>query len=207
MQSNAMKEHLNVHYKVRFKCELCSADFSSQRFMKMHMIKCSLGIAKTRKRGSVTNRNKLKQSYKCFAEGCDRQFAVRDHLCKHLSKEHFMTFESFETTCHICQKVSDNLGEHLIHIKTHTCNFLCELCKMRLRTEQALKNHMEKMHKEGEEERLFVCPETDCGARFKRAAHLKSHALFKHSSDERNFECEFCQKKFHLRYELNSHLR
>lgn len=170
------------------------------------MVKCRLGIARVARSRRVPGQppKKAKLTYNCFVEGCERQFSIRSYLGKHLEKDHNLTFESFETTCHICQEVSATLGEHMLHVKTHSCNFSCEICKQKYKTEKALQNHMETKH--NGEDRPFICQEINCGARFKRAAHLKSHHMFKHS-DERNFGCELCPKKYFTRSELNAHIR
>lgn len=115
-----------------------------------------------------------------------------------------MRFDSFETTCLLCRKVFDSVGEYLVHYKTHTHNFLCPICKQRFKAEKALFNHM-KNHTEGED-RPFVCMEPTCGATFKRSAHLKSHHLNKHTA-ERGIQCEFCDYKCRQRGDLNIHMR
>lgn len=169
VQSPALKLHLNVHNKVRFHCDLCPSSFSEKRTLKMHMIKCRLGIAKTRPvrppRLPGQLPKKPKPCYKCFAEGCDRTFTIRTHLGKHLEKIHNMKYENFSTTCLICQMEFDSVGEHLSHVKIHTCNYVCEICKKRLKTVDMLQSHMDKVHKEGEDDRPFTCHETNCGAR------------------------------------------
>lgn len=168
------------------------------------MIKCSNGIAVNRSTPRESS-NLEKEKYKCFSEGCDRQFSSRKYLGIHLDKSHGQKFESFETTCLECQLVFDTVGDYSVHVKTHSCNFICELCKLRYKTDAKLQVHMTKAHKIGED-RPFVCPEKDCGARFKRAEHLKGHQLYKHS-DERKFECSFCNLKFRQRGEFNVHMR
>lgn len=99
-----------------------------------------------------------------------------------MEKSHNMKFDSWETTCLECQLVFDTAGDYSVHVKTHSCNFVCELCKLRFKTEAKLQVHMDKLHKEGED-RPFVCPEENCGARFKRSEHLRGHTLYKHSGE------------------------
>lgn len=185
VQSYAMKLHLNVHYQKKYICDLCASQFSNKRSLNVHMVKCKIGIAVTRvraPRGSNAPR-KTNAVYKCFADGCERQFTIRSYLGKHLEKSHNMKFDSFETTCHICLLAFDTVGEHAIHVQTHTCHYICELCKKKFKTEEMLRSHMQRMHKEGED-RPFVCQEPDCGAQYKRSAHLRSHQKYKHSGGE-----------------------
>lgn len=178
VQSYALKLHINVHNKVRYTCDLCATEFSGKPTLKKHMLKCLNGIAVSRMpRGST---GLERERYKCFAAGCGRQFSSRKYLGIHMEKSHSMKFDSFETTCLECQLVFDTAGDYSVHVKTHSCTFVCELCKLRFKTDEKLQAHIEKLHKEGED-RPFFCPEPDCGARFKRAEHLRGHQLYKHS--------------------------
>lgn len=180
VQSYALKLHINVHNKIRYTCDLCGADFSGKPTLKKHMTKCLNGIVASRPTRGVIGLDREK--YKCFSAGCDRQFSSRKYLGSHLEKLHSMKFESFETTCLECQLVFDTAGDYAVHVKTHSCNFVCELCKLRFKTEGKLQSHVNKLHKVGED-RPFVCSEPECGARFKRAEHLRGHHLYKHSGE------------------------
>lgn len=204
VQSYALKLHINVHNKIKYTCDLCASEFSGKPTLKKHMVKCLNGIAVTRIcRGGLAGSEREK--YKCFSEGCDRQFSSRKYLGIHLEKAHNIKFDSFETTCLECQLQFVTAGDYSVHVKTHSCNFVCELCKLRFKTEVKLQTHIDKLHKSGED-RPFVCEEEGCGAKFKRVEHLKGHQLYKHS-DERKFECNLCELKFRQRGEFNVHMR
>lgn len=178
MQSYALKLHVNVHNKIRYTCDLCASEFSGKPTLKKHMAKCINGIAVTRNNRGSNDRER----YKCFTAGCDRQFSSRKYLGYHLERAHNLKFDSFETTCLECQLVFDTAGDYSVHVKTHSCNFICDLCKLRFKTEEKLQTHINKLHKEGED-RPFICAELECGARFKRAEHLRGHQLYKHSGE------------------------
>ena len=140
------------------------------------MMKCLNGIAVTRTSRGGSDRER----YKCFSDGCERQFSSRKYLGLHMEKSHDMKFDSWEKTCIECQLVFETTGDYSVHVKTHSCNFVCELCKLRFKTDSKLQIHKEKLHKVGED-RPFLCTETSCGARFKRSEHLRGHTLYKHS--------------------------
>lgn len=200
VQSYALKLHINVHNKIKYTCDLCASEFSGKPSLKKHMMKCLNGILVSRS-SKITSNDREK--YKCFS--CDRQFSSRKYLGIHMEKSHSIKFASFETTCLECQLVFDTAGDYSVHVKTHSCNFICELCKLRFKTEVKLQSHTNKLHKEGED-RPFICQETNCGARFKRSEHLRGHHMYKHS-DERKFECNLCDLKFRQRGEFNVHMR
>lgn len=101
--------------------------------------------------------------------------------------------------------VFDNAGDYSKHVKIHSCNFVCEMCKLRFKTAEKLQAHVEKSHGDGDD-RPYVCEEEGCGARFKRTEHLRGHQLYKHS-DVKKFACPECPLKFRQRGEFNVHMR
>lgn len=171
-----MKLHIDVHNRVRFSCDLCGANFSGKPTLKKHVIKCSSGNCSFRSNKDESITQKGKEKYKCLSNECERQFSSRKYLGMHLEKNHNITFSQFETTCLECLRVFDNAGDYSSHVKTHSCNFICDLCKLRFRTEEKLQAHMTKTHKEGEK-RPHICG--ICDARFKRIEHLKGHIDYK----------------------------
>lgn len=208
VQSYALRLHLNVHNNVRYSCDFCGTSFSGKPTLKRHVAKCSNAQQTTGKISKSTKEtpnvsSKIKEKYKCVADHCDRQFSSRKYLKIHMEKSHTMKFDQFETTCLECLAVFENVGDYSIHVKTHSCNFVCKLCKLRYRTEDKLRAHIEKAHKEGEK-RPHIC--SLCDARFKKVEHLKGHIDYKHSTEKR-FQCELCDLKFRQKGEFNVHMR
>lgn len=199
-QSYALKLHLDVHNKVRFNCDLCGASFCGKPTLKKHIAKCD---GENQNSKLAKDQQNAKEKYKCVADGCDRQFSSRKCLKVHLEKIHDKQFEHFETTCLECLAVFDNVGDYSIHVKTHSCNYVCDLCKLRFRTEEKLQAHINKVHKKGEK-RPYVCK--ICDARFKRVEHLRGHMSYKHSL-EKKLQCKLCDLKFRQRGEYNVHMR
>lgn len=192
---------MNVHNKVRFTCDYCASELSGKPTLKKHMLKCLGGAVNRNRESTGLDREK----YKCISDDCERKFSSRKYLGVHLEKSHKLKFENYEMTCLECQLVFETAGDYSVHIKTHSCTFVCDLCKLRFKTEEKLEAHVKKLHKVGED-RPFICEEDDCGARFKRAEHLRGHQLYKHS-DERKFQCNLCELKFRQRGEFNVHMR
>lgn len=193
-QSYALKLHIDVHNRVKYECDMCATQFSAKRTLKNHIDKCIKGIAVIRRTSRLTDgeHSSQREKYKCVSEGCDRQFTSRQYLGVHLEKQHGIKFENFETTCLECNLMFDTVGDYTVHVKTHSCNFVCELCKLRFKTNDKLHAHKDKFHREGED-RPYLCQEQDCGARFKRAEHLRGHQMYKHSGWFA--QNTFCQKQ------------
>lgn len=207
VQSYALKLHLDVHNRVKFGCDRCGAQYSVKTTLKTHMQKCMNGTVNSRpaRNRSITSKNANRERYKCFIEGCVREFSSRKYLGVHLERNHNVRYENFETTCLECQMVFDNCGDYAKHVKIHSCNFVCDMCKLRFKTSEKLQSHIDKLHKEGDD-RPYICNEDGCGARFKRTEHLRGHKLYKHS-DVKKFECQECPLKFRQRGEFNVHMR
>lgn len=186
-RSDALNLHMDIHNKEGFTCDMCASKFTNRRSLKEHIVKCINNRNRQYRapRPPRPPRNSIYKDdpvYKCFVPQCDRQFTIRNSLGIHLEKVHSMKFDKFETTCLECRLVFDTAGEHASHVKMHTCKFVCDLCKVRFKTDDKLQAHINRIHQEGED-RPFICAELNCGARFKRAAHLQSHRNYKHSGE------------------------
>ena len=156
-QSYALTLHLNTHNKnMKFKCDNCNtAEFSCKPSLKKHLIKCLNGITRDSLKTSGFNYGN-RSKYKCFVDSCERIYTSRKYLKSHLENQHKMEIPRFETTCLECHKCFDTIGEYAVHVKIHTCNFVCSLCKLRFKTEDKLSTHQNKFHKELED-RPFKC--------------------------------------------------
>lgn len=201
-----MTLHFSVHNDIKFECDKCGAQFNQKISLKTHVPKCRLGIATKRRRRIPGMPPKQISSYKCFVESCDRRFTIRTSLGKHLEKAHNMKYDNFSLTCHICQKVSPTIGEHNMHIRSHTCQFSCTICNRKYKDYILLQSHITNFHKT-EDERQFLCQEPNCDARYKKASHLRTHHLDKHSTEEKTFECEYCGFKMRQRAMYKIHVR
>lgn len=180
-------------------CDLCGSILTNKHSLRLHVKKCSRLEYRERrikavKRSFVSRsinvpKKKELPVYKCFIEGCDRHYCVRSHLGRHIERDHDIKVPRFETTCLECHFVCETVGEHASHVKTHTCKFICEYCKIRFKTDESRQVHVLKKHREGEH-RPFICGQSGCGAGFKRTAHLESHRINMHS-DERKLNATF----------------
>jgi uncharacterized Zn-finger protein len=75
----------------------------------------------------------------------------------------------------------------------------CSICGKVLSSKKNMKKHY-KLHSE---ERNYVCK--ICNKSYKRSDHLKRH-MITHDPDPKYFECDYCLKRFNLKYHLTAHL-
>ena len=75
----------------------------------------------------------------------------------------------------------------------------CSICGKILSCKKNMKKHY-KLHSE---ERNYVCK--ICNKSYKRSDHLKRHMIV-HNPEANYFECDYCLKRFNLKYHLTAHL-
>ena len=75
----------------------------------------------------------------------------------------------------------------------------CSICGKVLSSKKNMKKHY-KLHSE---ERNYICK--ICDKSYKRSDHLKRH-MITHDPDPKYFECDYCLKRFNLKYHLTAHL-
>ena len=75
----------------------------------------------------------------------------------------------------------------------------CSICGKILSSKKNMKKHY-KLHSD---QRNYVCK--ICHKSYKRSDHLKRHMIL-HDPEPNYFECDYCLKRFNLKYHLTSHL-
>ena len=75
----------------------------------------------------------------------------------------------------------------------------CSICGKILSCKKNMKKHY-KLHSE---QRNYVCK--ICNKSYKRSDHLKRH-MISHDPEANYFECDYCLKRFNLKYHLTAHL-
>ena len=84
--------------------------------------------------------------------------------------------------------------------ETSTFEKQCSICGKVLSCKKNMKKHF-KLHSN---ERNYICK--ICHKSYKRSDHLKRHMII-HDPEPNYFECEYCLKRFNLKYHLTSHLQ
>ena len=144
--------------------------------------------------------------YRCTdCDDVELKLASRKAFRRHLFTVHD------QRLCEDCGKVFDqfeNLWQH--GSQSHTCSgvakFICEICKMRYKTEGLYEAHKEKVHGvlrsiSNDVRKKQVCEE--CGI---SVFNVNEHMRIAHSS-VKNYLCQFCDKKYKTQSELTRHIK
>ncbi|XP_055608744.1 zinc finger protein 761-like [Uranotaenia lowii] len=179
---------LMAHFKARhsqllLECNHCDKKYIRQRDLDYHMLQ-----------HMETPTDDDKDFYQITVEKvtlsscnqCERQFISAEHLQAHIIDH---------KTAPISRRYNRRSKEDLAKLEL---KYECNICKARYRLPGSLDAHI-RTHMES-----YICDE--CGAIFKTKTYLKLHVTNKHSRDFR-FSCEFCQKAFSTRTNLDRHRR
>ena len=84
--------------------------------------------------------------------------------------------------------------------ETNIIESRCDICGKILSCKKNMKKHL-KLHSD---QRNYICE--ICHKSYKRSDHLKRH-MISHDPEPNYFECDYCLKRFNLKYHLTTHLQ
>lgn len=146
-----------------------------------------------------------KRVYRYSCAKCTKNFITKILAAQHLLNVHKVEIKNLEKYCFECYGEFD---DYVNHVRFHSCNFSCRFCGSKFLTkEKALSHENSKHAKETTEDRPFKCEKDNCKLSFKNLNHLRSHHLAIHTQQQREFQCNQCDKKFGLRAHLTIHIR
>ena len=130
-------------------------------------------------------------------DSCDKTFAYKQHLQKHVKVVH----QGIRYKCNYCEnKAYSNERRLKNHIKIIHEIHACDECGKRFTAVESLRNHNIMMHIE---EKLGQCDM--CDKSFNDAYRLKYHKLQIHEG--RTFDCTLCENSFRHKYLLQEHIK
>ena len=130
-------------------------------------------------------------------DSCDKTFAYKQHLQKHVKVVH----QGIRYKCNYCEnKAYSNERRLKNHIKIIHEIHACDECGKRFTAVESLRNHKIMMHIE---EKLGQCDM--CDKSFNDAYRLKYHKLQIHEG--RTFDCTLCENSFRHKYLLQEHIK
>lgn len=173
--------HMQTHLTDRkFNCKECDKSFKTYSCLYAHTRRHQARVAK----------------FNCAS--CDKSFFSRSDLNNHLRTHTF----SQQFSCHFegCTKTFVHKSNLNVHIRSHEekNGFDCDICGKNLSNSNALRVHLNKVHKA---EKKFACQ--SCTMRFASPQLLKIHEA---THKPKKFWCTMCNQRYNFEADLNRHL-
>lgn len=162
-----LNPHRGVSEGAMLLCDFCGVGFRYKSDLRFHF--------------HSHNRSKSMEKYKCKYGFCTEKFSRRDHLKKHQTKVHGMTFHRGSS------KVSRSV--------------ICDLCSKSFAALHLLRVHISTTHKP---EADIECPK--CPAKFKSSTNLGRHLKTVHDKLTYSFACDVCGYLAKQQYILDRHM-
>lgn len=170
-----MQTHLSGR---SFNCKECDKSFKTYNCLYAHRRRHQEKIAK----------------YSCAS--CDRNFTSRSDMTNHLRTH----TQEKKFACHVdgCSKVFIHKANLNVHIRSHNENgFDCDICRKTLANSNALRVHLNKVHKA---EKKYPC--ISCSMKFASPQLLNIH---KNIHEPRGFPCTLCNQRYNFAADLTRH--
>lgn len=214
-------EHEMQHAGLRqFECQQCDKKYTTQQGLKTHMEdvhsdnlpyvcdKCGKGFSKE---GRLRHHYSMHIESRNFVCGvCSKGFKTQAHLNLHANthlpqeekKKRKRPNRQKTCICPFCGKVSNSVGTHDMHVRTHTGEqrYECHICGKRFTSSGSHKKHL-RVHSG---EKPFVCEY--CQKPFRQKHHMTTHIRGVHTN-EKPYQCRFCSRGFATRGNMQLHER
>lgn len=188
-----MQEYLvTIDDRPRYLCPKCPMNFDASPHLRKHL-----------EQNCRTANKKRVYRYPC--NFCGRNYITKIQAANHMQTAHNFEIGNVEKFCFEC---NDEFEDYVTHVRIHSCNFGCSFCGKPFLTQAKALVHEKNQHAdETVEDRPFKCQEEHCSLSFKNVHHLKSHHQAIHTQQDREFNCEVCNRKFAQRALLTAHSR
>uniref|UniRef100_A0A1Q3F909 C2h2-type zn-finger protein n=1 Tax=Culex tarsalis TaxID=7177 RepID=A0A1Q3F909_CULTA len=214
-------DHEAQHAGLRqFECQQCDKKYTTQQGLKTHTEdvhsehlpyvcdKCGKGFSKE---GRLRHHYSMHIESRNFVCGvCAKGFKTQAHLNLHANthlpqdekKKRKRRNRQKTCICPFCGKVSNSVGTHDMHVRTHTGEqrYECHICGKRFTSSGSHKKHL-RVHSG---EKPFVCEY--CQKPFRQKHHMTTHIRGVHTN-EKPYQCRFCSRGFATRGNMQLHER
>lgn len=211
---SAYRSHSFIHSDRRFPCSHCESSFKTKPSLKVHLLKHSIGDAKTfqchvcgwttiyrQQYYEHIKAHTAKRDLECFH--CAKKFTKKSllvlHMQTHLSERKFI--------CNVdeCRKAFKTYNSYYAHKRKHqsknSAKYNCASCDKIFSSQSVLLSHV-KTHT-GE---TFTCHFEGCTKAYTHKQNLNMHLLSAHIQAGIVFTCEICEKTLPNSNALRIHL-
>ena len=213
---NCYKEKSSAVYEERkmFECQFlgCESRFTSYENLRNHM--------KFSKNHIDIVHEKDTPEHQCTY--CEFKSDSKTKLTIHIRANH----EEIRLVCALCNKTlksKDSLNEHIAWVHEGKSQYDCSLGSYKCAQNSRMDEHIEEVHEKKnresvkssavhEERKIFECQVLGCESRFTSNGDLRKHISKKHidmahEKDKPEYQCTYCDFKFHSKTKLNIHIR
>ena len=133
---------------------------------------------------------------------CDFKTAWQRSLDLHIKVKHEKDTLP-KLTCSQCDFVTHSKPSFRSHQKLHQVkdNIECEHCGTRFTRKDSYKHHLKIVHGNS---KTFKCDECDFVSKYPQA--VKAHRLWKHTENNKQFQCDLCKKGYVTKKSLKYHI-
>jgi KRAB domain-containing zinc finger protein len=213
----ALQSHqVAVHSDTKFKCNVCTSVFKTQKNLKLHSLKHSLGNAKLFLCVVCGFNTKYRQQYNdhvrshlatrdLICDHCNKRFIKKTllaiHIQTHLSARNYVCEES------ACKKTFKTYNSYYAHKRSHnrksSTKHICASCDRFFSSQSLLLSH-QKIHTN---EKTYMCHFENCSKAYTHKQNLNVHILTAHIENGMTFKCEICSKVLKNSNALRVHLK
>ena len=155
--------------------------------------------------GKKVKRSSMKkcpQKFNC--NDCGASFIGKNHLKRHIDSLH-LKLKPYECDqCNMSFAQKNHLNSHLKEVHQKIKAHKCQECDKLFSRKSVLAKHVERIHLKIQPSKKFICKE--CNAPFELKHHLEHH-MNKVHLNVKPYECNFCQKAFFIKAQLNEHVK
>ncbi|XP_046353634.2 zinc finger protein 37 homolog [Haliotis rufescens] len=183
----------NPKTQVLFTCSFCEEEFKDDKGLKEHL----------KTHGDI----EADTVFECGM--CGEELKSQIELGHHMKRHMGDPFEPCK--CGICLCSFSKVAELKVHLADkHFTNaqFVCDFCKCRFLTAQALKAHMP-VHDKLKEAKIKIVHRwkcRQCAKRYEYKVDLVNHMKYEHK-EKASFDCSFCESSFITKDDLLAHVK